>query len=259
MPPVGQLVAQPREHKWGLRRGDPHVGADRTAKADESSGGDADHGEHRVVQLDRAADDVGRRAERVLPEVMVDNDLRRGDVRAVVGGGEAATQMHRDAQRREVTPGDVVDEQRLGLAIELQRRAAAADGDDVPESRRAGDVAEFLVGEGAKPVGRRDERQVDEAMRLGDRQRPEIDGIQQSEHRRRDANAGGKGQDRQYGVTRMPGEDPDRVGNVPHDSPGMRPQAAYRRVSRRHNAHTTSRCRISGRRPRAAQEDAWKL
>jgi stress response protein YsnF len=92
----------------------------------------------------------------LLPEKVVDDDLRRREFRSIVRGDEAATHLHRDLQRREVAARDVVDQQQRRLAVPVQRDAALSDREDILEARRVAlDLAELLIRERAEAVRRR--------------------------------------------------------------------------------------------------------
>jgi len=143
--------------------------------------------------------------------------LRRRRLRTIVFRREASAEVHWNGERREESPGDVVDAEELRFAVMVQRHASTANCQHIPERGDVPlDVTELLVGQHAEAVGGRGERDVYEPRGVRDRQGSKVDRVQEGEHRAVGADAGGQGGDGHDRVSRLMDEDPNRPADVLH-------------------------------------------
>ncbi len=200
--------------------GDDHF--DVADERDEVRTEDADDRERLAVENDRPADRVHRSAEAALPHAVADE---RHGARLVVML-ERPPELDLRAGYVEIVGGHAHRRNALGLAAPGQIRAPPEHRHETVE--RPGRAAEIVdVGQRERlPIGAgADDREGDQAFGVGERQRPDENGIDEREHRR-------VGADRQ----RQDGDDADRVRRLARQPPHRVPQfrvdhdAAYARA-----------------------------
>jgi hypothetical protein len=155
---------------------------------------DANYGVHAVVHLERATDDAGISAERVLPERMTDHQHRRRIGRIVVRS-EHTTQHRLDAEHVEELGRDHAGLHARGFATTEQIERHLVVLDDGVERRRLRPVVLDLL-DRHTGVGDADSRRLlahlDEPIAVRVWQRPQQHGMHHAEDRRVRADAEGE-------------------------------------------------------------------
>ena len=179
----------------------------------EGSRRDADHRDRRAVQRDDAADERWVSAETTCPQTLADHGHRRA--RLLFRVGESASRDRRDPEHVQQRGADAVADELLGLSRAAQIEAGESDRRELVErphllaprheiQHRCAEVRKVepivLLGD------------LDEAMGIGERQRPEQHRVHDGEHRRV---RGDRQRDGQHDGRRERRRPPDRAERVP--------------------------------------------
>src|SRR5262249_42237218 len=135
---------------------------------------DADDRELGAVEADGLADRVGAGAELAAPERVADDRDRTAPRDSFVGGGEAAVERGRHAERPEEVAVDEEADRHLRLLVAAAREAERRDlrrGQAVERLRARLDVLDVRVRKPADRVALRQRGEAHDAAGGGDRQR----------------------------------------------------------------------------------------
>ena len=194
----------------------PEIGAERVVTAMEGRRRDAGHGERRAVEVNRAADRVGARAESRAPPRVADDGDRCGVALDIVARRDHPPERRVDAQHRKVRAADQLDVRSLGSVAEAERGGGLLMNRDCGKRLRScAEIGEVGECRHVEPLpGATAAKDTHQFIGPLDRQRPQEQAVDHREDRAAAADAEGQRENRHDGQRRPAHRDSHRVGEV---------------------------------------------